>query len=303
MSIPSTELNIRHIIDFTLKTIYSNPDKYLPQIFGDLRLPPHEGLYGTRTIDAAKKWINTTKINTLLGFDLSELVLPAITVNIQSSVPSQTFLGDYGGINETQLLDYEREIVLPAFQLKSADFNADRSKILITLKEDMANPELVLPGLNLRDKQGNSFLIEFDDAAMSLAITPIDTPLAQADLSSAVEVISPLTTAGFTQGVMQFEETINIDIHTHQHRNELYFLHSMIMWGLLKFRPLMIEQFGFDLSLPVATDLQMDSQYLGNAVWVRRISLRSKVIYSWEGNKTQDLIGFLLYIHPGHITT
>ena len=303
MSIPSTELNIRYIIDFTLKTIYDDPDKYLPQIFGDLKLPMHEGIFGMRAIDAAKNWINTTKINTLLGYDLSELTLPAVTVNIIASSPSQTFMGDYGGQYRTDIPDYEREVVLPAFQLESSVFSTDRTKVFITLKPDMVNPELVLPGLHVRDKNGHGFLIEFDDAVGKLALSALDTPLESIDTSSAIEVISPLKSSGFNQGAMQFEEVVNIDIHCHQHKNELYFLHSIIMWGILKYRPILTSQFGFDLSLPTSSDLQMDQAYLGNAVWVRRISLRSKVVYSWEGTKTQDIIGFLLFINEGRASS
>ena len=299
MGVPSTEITVKYLIEYILDTVYNNPDKWLPQIFGDLKLPEHEALYGNRMIDSAKNWINTTKITTIMGYDLSEATLPSVTVNLQSSIPVQTYMGDFSYDSENAIEDYQRDVIVPAFQLESSEYSSDRSLIYITLKPDMSKPEYVLPGLNLRDKNGKSFLIGFDDSVNKLSLSKISTSLEEIDLSSAVEVISPYTTKLARNGAMSFDETIVIDLHAHQHRNELYLLNSIIMWGLLKYRPLLISHFNLDLSLPMGQDLQVDASYLGNTVFVRRITMKSRAIYEWESNEVDDLVGFLLFTHPG----
>lgn len=298
MSIPLLDIHVKYLVDYTLKVVRSNPDKYLKEIFGDARLAPHDNLYGNRMIDSVKKWLETTKISIVLGYDLSQMELPAITVNLVGSSPIQPYMGDAGDIIEEDIEPYEQDVVVDDFQVKSLEFSADRSFIFMELKDDMdpTKSELVLPGLNLMDAKNQEFLIGFDDFENKLTISKISVPLEELD-ASVLKVISPLKQKRYRGGVMQFQDTVSISVHSHQNRNEGVYLWGIVMWGLLKFRPLMIEMFGYDLSVPSSSDLAVDPSYLGNAVWVRQVTLTGRTVWSWEGPRLQDVIGMLLNVN------
>lgn len=300
MSMPLTELHIKYIVDYTLKVVADDPDKWLPQIFCDFKMSAHDTLFGNRMVDSAKNWLATTKINTLLGFDLQEVSLPAVTIHVQGSSPSQSFMNDYSFIGTSPISEYDREVIVPKFQLKSITYNDELQRSYIELKEDMpeSQSQRVLPGLHMRDNDGNLFLIGFDEGESKLFLSTISTPLPQIN-DTAVEVISPFSDRRYRQGAMQFQDNVAITIHGHQHRNETILLHSIIMWGLLKFRPLLIEMFGIDLSYPSFQDLSIDARYMGNAVYARQISLSCRSMYEWEGPQVQDIVGMILMTRPG----
>jgi hypothetical protein len=300
MSIPLLDIHIKYLVDYTIKVVRSNPDKYLKEIFGDARLSPHDNLYGNRLLDSAKKWIETTKINTVLGYDLSQVELPAVTVNLAASSPSEPFIGDMGDIHEEQINSYDQDIIVEDFQAKSMDFSSDRTFIYFELKDDMdpMKAELVIPGLHLRDGKDQEFLIGFDDCLQKLTISELSVPLSELD-ASVLRVVSPLKHRRYRGGVMQFQDTVSLAVHTHQSRMEGVYLWAIVVWGLLKFRPLLIETFGYDLAVPSSSDLAVDPSYMGNAVWVRQVTLTGKTVWSWEGPRLQDVIGMLLIVNAG----
>jgi hypothetical protein len=300
MSIPLLDIHIKYLVEYTIKVVRSNPDKYLKEIFGDARLAPHDNLYGNRMLDSVKKWIETTKINVVLGYDLSQMELPAVTVNLASSSPSLPFLGDVGDILEEEVVQYDQEIVVDDFQAESLEYSEDKLFRYLELKDSMdpAKAELVLPGLHLKDAKDQEFLIGFDDYKNKLTVSELSIPVADID-ASTLKVVSPLKQRRYRGGVMQFQDTVSVTIHTHQNRNEGTYLWAIVIWGLLKFRPLLIETFGYDLAMPSSSDLSIDPSYMGNAVWVRQVTLTGKTVWSWEGPKMQDIIGMLLTINVG----
>lgn len=300
MSIPLLDMHVKYLVDYTLKVVRSNPDKYLKEIFGDARLAPHDNLYGNRMIDSIKKWLESTKIAVVLGYDLSQMELPAVTVNLSSSSPAQPFLGDAGEVTEEDIQPYEQDTIVDDFQAKSLEFSEDRSFIFMELKDDMdqSKAELVIPGLNVMDAKDQEFLIGYDDYEDKLTLSRLSVSLEELD-ASTLRVVSPLKQRRYRGGVMQFQDTVSIAVHGHQSRNEGVFLWAIVMWGLLKFRPLLIETFGYDLSMPSSSDLAMDPSYLGNAVWVRQVTLTGRTVWSWEGPKLQDVIGMLLTVNAG----
>lgn len=300
MSIPLLDLHIKYLVDYTIKVVRADPDKYLKEIFGDARLAPHDNLYGNRLLDSVKKWIETTKINVVLGYDLSQMELPAVTVNLSSSSPVQPFLGDAGDINEEDIQPYEQDVIVGDFQAKSLEPSGDRKVLYLELKDDMdpAKAELVLPGLHIRDAQDQEFLIGFDDEEDKLTISELSIPLDNLD-ASVLKVVSPLKQRRYRGGVMQFQDTVSLAVHTHQNRNEGVYLWAILVWGLLKFRPLLIETFGYDLAIPSSSDLAIDPSYMGNAVWVRQVTLTGKTVWSWEGPRLQDVVGMLLTVNAG----
>lgn len=295
MSAPMTDLHLSHVIRLGLKTIRSNPKKYVSDIFGEANLPPHAKIYGQKTVEQAIKWISETEIPVILGFDLTEAKLPAVTVHLSSSTPIQSYVGDYA-IGESEPLGFQdKEVLVPAFQPEGLALLGPTSAKL-TLPKDMALDlkELFLPGLMLRDAKNREYGISTDDDGNVVIeqVSP-DAPVSEID-PTRLEVVSPVLEGTYTRGAMLYKETATIVVHGNANRQEGLWLYYFIMWTLLKFRPVLTGLLGLDLTMPMASDYSRDDSFLGENVWRRYISVESTTTWNWEQARQKDILGLAL---------
>jgi hypothetical protein len=294
MSVPLVDISLKYVVDFTLKTVISNPDLYIPEIFGDAALDPHAALLGDRFFKQIKNWVTTTKIPVVLGFDLDPTQIPGVTIHLQRSTPVQSFMGDAGFVLSQSLQPYEREVAVPEFSPSLITPSSDGSSISFTLPSSM-DPnlaKLVIPGFHLLDKNGREYGIGYGVDGNPTAFQIGQDPISQADLSQ-ITVINPYSDALYREGVMYFEDTLTVACHGHADRSEGLWLWAMVQWGLLKFRPLLTATFGLDLAMPTASDFSKDDSFLGENVWTRYVNLSTKTVWSWVGPKSQDLVAFI----------
>lgn len=297
-----SDLAVKYLIDFTFKYARENIETVIPEIFGDAKIDPLSAVYGKRMIDQAKNWLKTTNIPVALGFDVVEAQMPMVTVQLSSSAPSQPVLGDYGLPSQEPLMAQEKQVILPSFQPGNIIYNSDNSALILTPPSSMTPDQtaLFLPGLIIRDANANEYPLSMDQDG-NILIVAGNKPLDQLN-SSSLEVISPVLYATYNGGAMVFDENITVVVHGHSNRAESLFLYLIVMYGLLKFRPLLLSTFGLDLSTPHASDLNRDDAFLGENVWRRFITLSCKAVYSWEGTRQQDILGLLLTVFNGQST-
>ena len=295
MAVPLTDICLRHVIQLGLNTIRANPDKHLRDIFGDAKLDPIAALYGERTIVEIKEWIAKTKIPIKRGFDVSESEMPCITIHLSGANKRQELIGDDSYMESTELRSQEKEILVKGFGPKSID-KSDPTAYKLTLPDALTfeERELVMPGLTLRDAGGREYPIS-SDCDGNILILQGASPLTAIDISK-LEVISPVIEARFSRGAMIYDESVSIVIHGHSSRNEGLWLYYIVMWTLLKFRPLLIGTFGMDLGVPSASDFSKDESYQGEQIWRRYINMSCTSVWTWEQARQQDLIGLLLGI-------
>lgn len=297
MSIPLVDISVRYVVDFTIKTVVSNPDLYIPEIFGDAKLEPHAALLGNRLFKQIKDWITSTKIPVVLGFDLDPAQIPGVTIHLQKSTPAQAFMGDAGFVLTESLQPYERQIVVPGFSPILITPALDGSYITFIPPDtlDPALKRLILPGFHIRDKNKREYGVGIGPDANSTAFQSGSDLLADADLSQ-IEIINPYNDEQFREGVMYFDDSVTVACHGHADRSEGLWLWAIVQWGLLKFRPLLTATFGLDLAMPTASDFSKDDSFLGENVWTRYVNLSTKTVWSWVGPKSQDLVAFITMI-------
>jgi hypothetical protein len=302
MSIPQTDIATKRIIEYTIQLIQSDPDRHLLDIFGDLKLEPNQALYGERVLQQIAAWLRTTKITVITGYDLSQTELPAITVNVANSSPSQKFLGDHGGQQFQPLDTAEREVIVPTFAPSQFTISDDRQYAYFDLPKNMPDTQkrLVIPGFSVLDGRGVEYSLGFDDIQQRPTILQFalnEQSTIDAGDFTKITIISPLRDARFRDGVMLYDEVVSVDVHGHQARNENKWLWAIAVWGLHRFRPLMASIFGMDLGAPASSDLEIDSSFQGTNVWVRRITMSSKAVWSWRGVRLQDAIGLIQHVN------
>jgi hypothetical protein len=298
MSIPLLDINVKYIVDYGLKVVRANPDEYLPDIFGDAKLEPNARLYGDNMIEKIKSWLKTTKITTMHGWDLSQTELPAVTINLASSTPSNQVLGDVGFGKRHEVPIFDRDVLIKPFAPAAINVSADGTYADVIVPATMSADEqsLIVPGLSFLDASEHEYAIGYDGVTKVPTIVPKRYDIAQLD-ARTLSVISPYHDAYFREGSMVFQDSVTVDVHGHQNRNEGQWLWCIVTWALLRFRPLLIEMFGMDLQVPSVGDISMDASLQGTNVWVRRIQMSGKTVWSWRGPRRHDILGLILFIN------
>lgn len=303
MGMSQTDIKLRYLLQFGLKAIRSNPEKYCAEIFEDSSIPALNALYG-KTSQQAAKWIKETEVPIVLGYDLVDAKMPCITVHISGSSPQQPLMGDEGLVNNEQLEYQEVDVIVPHFQLAGIDATNPKA-YKITLPETMPfeTKELFIPGLKVRDPKSRLYTIAMNgDGDLFLTEYDSEAPLSQIDLTS-LEVVSPIMAARMSQGSMVYRESVTITVHGMSNRNEGLWLSYMVQWILLKFRPLMIGTLSLDLGMPSVSDLSREDSMREENVWRRYFSMDTTTVVTWNSYRQQDILGLLLTIKDGQVGT
>lgn len=294
MGVPLVDLHIKFIVEHTIRTFRSDPDRYAREVFCDGMLSPHSTIYGERLLQDVVNWINTVELPVVLGWDLDPAKLPGVTIHLESSPPEKMFMGDAGMMGSMPLSPAEIPVVVKGFSPKTVAVNSTGTAYVLELPDDMdaESRRLVMPGLKFRDKNGRTYNITSDGT--KLVATPIAPANMQTADMSVLEVISPYNDQRFRQGAMLYTENVLITVHGHSDRQEGLWLWAIVQWGLLKFRPILTATFGLDLATPQASDFSKDDQFMGSNIWRRFITLSAKAVWSWQSAKQEDFLGFLL---------
>lgn len=293
MGVPLVDLHLKFLVEHTIRTFRSDPERYAREVFCDALLSPHTTMYGEHMMKQVVEWISATEIPVVLGWDLDPTQIPGVTIHLESTPVQQQFMGDAGFMGSMELAPSEIPIVVPQFSPAAVEPSSDNKYFFITLPTDMSAEQraLVLPGLRFRDNNGLLYAIGSVDA--KLTAVPSDASIQGKDLSE-LTVISPYNDQQFRTGVMLYNESALLTIHGHSDRQEGIWLWAIVHWGILKFRPILTATFGLDLAAPQASDFAKDDQFLGTNVWRRFITLQAKAVWSWQAAKQEDVLGFLL---------
>lgn len=294
MSVPLTDLHVKYVVDFTLRTVLGNPERYLTEIFGDAKLHPLAALLGDNYINKIKNWFTTTNIPVVLGFELDAAQIPGVTIHLKASTPVQPFMGDVGFTTLKPIQPYERNVIVPEFSPTDIVPSSDGTYITITPPAtlDPQLSQLIIPGFHVFDKNKREYGIEIGPGG-SVSIVQSGTDLlTQADLSQ-VTVVTPYPNVQIRGGVMYFDDSVVVACHGHADRNEGLWLWAIVQWGLLKYRPLLTAVFGLDLALPTANDFSKDDSFLGENVWTRYVTLTTKSVWSWSAGEAKDFVAFI----------
>jgi|GEM_PF-7079380 len=295
MGVPLVDLHIKFLVEHTIRTFRSDPERYAKEVFCDAMIDQHAVLYGQRMMNQVVDWIRQIEIPVVLGYDLDATQIPGVTIHLESSPVEKQFMGDAGFMGSMPLAPSEIPVIVKTFTPAAIELGSDGPYYIITLPADMTPEDrvLVLPGLRFRDK--NDRLYNIGEFAGKPTAIPIDgqSSLQTADLSE-LTVISTYDDQQYRQGVMYYTENVLITVHGHSDRQEGLWLWAIVQWGLLKFRPILTATFGLDLATPQASDFAKDDQFLGTNIWRRFITLGAKAVWSWQSAKQEDLLGFLL---------
>jgi hypothetical protein len=278
--IHQSDLIIREAVSLGLDDLRKNEwliDDILSQCATNTYL---QDKYGQKQIDAAKEWIRNNQVDIYMAHRRDRDKLPCVTISLGSSSEKEDMktLSDLS-TDTVQLLPNvigkPIAYIVKPFTILNYDIGSGEVSIDSTTK----GLENVSPGMILVDpSNGNGYVI--------LEITPNGVSIEPGtNLTATILGILP-GNQFYTARVEHtwFQETYTIGIHCHGDPQTLLWLHSFVLFGLLRYREGLLEANGLYQSVVSSSDLSVSGNLStpgAEEIYSRFISLSCMVESTW----------------------
>lgn len=280
MGIVQSDLLVRVAIIHTLEEIKKNP-WLIEDIFSDLLEDPLlKDIYGAKEIANAKEWFAKNKIEVYLKYRMDNIQTPCISISLGSSSEddSQATLADQSVyVDEYDADEIDKPIPYILNPIKTLTYDKATGILEFPVEINLID---VSPGMLILDpKTGNAYVIESRAGNNGLKIK--DNPSLKA---SNYGVIPQYRVWRARRERASFRETYSIGCHVHGDTAPLLWLHSVVLYGLLRYRESLFEARGLQISSLKSTDFVQRapfSQEGGENIYSRYIVLDGLVENSW----------------------
>lgn len=238
--------------------------------------------YGAASLQSGKDWFLKTNIQVATTPIIDEGMFPCISVNLKESseVVSELTLGDVNStVSETNDATWPTLAVFtPASYVPSTGY--------VTLEEALDVP--VFPGQSLVDYSGRAHEILEVISDTVIKITP-DTV---ADFrNAALKPIAPAWSAAIESA--SYRETYAIGLHVGSEPVFLTWLHSVVVFALLRYKELLFEARGFERSGFSSGPVTYDPLGESELAFVRYINMTGYVRHYWPKAISRRVDGVL----------
>jgi len=274
MGIFQGDVKIRTAINLILEEMRKSP-WLLDDVFSELLEDPYLAEYGAKEIANAKQWFLNNKISVLHKYRLDNQDYPCVTIAMAPSEEDdrESTMGDLTPFVEELTPE---QIAKPIPYIVKPFIPASYVDGLLTAPEDLVN---VTPGMMIVDPAtGDAWVIAELDGNRGLKIEGAPTIAAQ-----KIGIIPQYRHYRARREAARFRETYNIGCHVHGDPNQLIWLWSIVLYGLLRYRESMFNGRCFKLSSLKSSDILRDEafQEAGENVYKRYIILSGLVEQSW----------------------
>lgn len=269
--IAQTDIILRTAIMAGLDDLRANP-KLLDYVFASL---PKDALtykqYGEEQVALAKQWFLSQDIPVSMNTRLDATKLPVISIAQVSSVESAVQLGDVHYKTSESYID-ETPIIY------GGPFNAlkyDPATGIVTMSSSFSLE--VFPGMLVRDNAGQTHPIL--DVVDSNHFT-LQANL-NADLRDFFVVSQPAAQSVSLEG-REFRETFEIGVHAHSEPVYLTYLHSIVVFILLRYYEELIEARGLTRLTISSGPVSLNQSFeINQPVFTRMINVTGFVYQYW----------------------
>jgi hypothetical protein len=226
--------------------------------------------YGQREIDNAKKWFLNTRIPVFMSTRVDEVSLPAISITLLESVEAETTLAD---VHYVPQQDTDR--VWPALTAPFTPESYNQTTGEMTIPGSVT---LVLAaGQQIIDATGgvHEILEVIDDR--KVRIEP-----AIADFRGAVIKGKPPSSIASFESV-RMKETYAIGCHVQGEQVYLTYLHTLLVFALLRYKATLLEARGFERSSISSSDFRRNEAFENELSFSRHVNLTGYVTQVWPG--------------------
>lgn len=256
--------------------------------------------YGQKQVNAAIEWFETNNINVVHQYVKDKLKFPAIVITLGSSVEHQEYrtMGDVSqhtiGIIEPSKVGQKIPYVVPPFIPYGYDPSTGEVGIPSGIDIAAVSPGMLLfnpatgNGTPVTSINGQNIFIQ---------------PNVQLD-ASKLGVLPQHRYFQTRMGRSFFQETWNITCCTNDVQ-ALLWLHSIVMFGLLRYREFMEHNGILEITNLSSTDIfNADfSNAEGEEIYCRQISISNKVEQTWPRDLHKIIESVVLRgVNPGAVT-
>jgi hypothetical protein len=280
MAIFQSDLTIKAAIELGIEDIRKNI-WLIDDILGDAINNPYlKDKYGQKQIDSCKEWFLNNQIDVYMVGRSDQDRMPCVTITLGTSqeLDDRKTMADQS--TETVIL-LPNQIGKPIpFVLKPFDFvSYDMVSGEVEIPPDTPNLESIAPGMILVDPATGTGYVIVDITANGVMI--------ESGLSLAPAQLAVVPQHQFYKARIEhtfFKEVYNIGCHAHGDPQTVLWLHSIVLYSILRYRESLLEAQGFSESSLSSSDLMPNPNYSGPAgesAWTRTITLSGMVENTW----------------------
>lgn len=274
LGIHQSDIIIKSAIVVGLADLRANPN-LLNYVFASLPQDPITWKeYGEKDVNAAKNWFLKTNVPTSVLPQLDESKWPQITIELleSSEVTAEATLGDVN-YEPNEYNDSTWPPLTPQFT--PIAYNPTTGAIKISVIPEA----YVAPGMFLVDRNGQSHEIVKVLSQTEFYISEGTV----ADLRNCV-LKSHKPSWQVSAESSSFKETYRIGIHVQNEPGLLSWLHSIVVFSLMRYKQVLLEGRGFERSTIQSTQMARDERFETENIYSRYITITGYVRQFWPKN-------------------
>lgn len=278
MAIFQSDLSIKTAIELGLEDIRKNP-WLIEDILGDLLTNPYlREKYGENQIESCKEWFRNNQVDVYMDLRKDRDRFPCVTINLGSSQEKDEMKHMADQSTETVVLlpnQINKPIPFVVKPFVHTGYNAATGEVSVPASVDLSNVAQEMILVDPSTGQGYQILDIADGIIIEDGLTITATQFAVVPKNQFYKARVEHTF---------FQETYTIGCHVHGDPQALLWLHSIVLYSLLRYREGLLEANGFTQSSVSSSDLMSNALYSapsGEEVWTRVITLTGMVENSW----------------------
>lgn len=227
-------------------------------------------IYGEKERDRAIEWFLATDIPVVMDYRMARTTGTCISISLASSDEAESTLSDVH-------YDPVEELDAPWIPL-TEPFAASYDTLTgtVTIPPEVASKVVLQVGMLIHDKAGRPLpIIE----VVSGSVFKIQ-PGAVVDFRNAILRYPDPRQMGTVES-LRFRETYRVGCHFHGDPLGLTWLHSIVVFCLLRYKQSLLEARGFERSTISSGPFSADSAFDIENVWTRFINVTGYVQHSW----------------------
>lgn len=255
-----------------MKRLRDNP-KLLDDIFQSLVEDDQtKDAYGEKQVAQAKQWFLTTNIPVSMSFRVDEGSCPIVTIGLQESTEAEQTHAD---VHYVPVVDASAD--WPALTDKFDVVQYAPSSGMIVLPAAGIGDLIPASGMSILDAEGRAYpIIEIlDDYTVAIAPNTI------ADFHGAVLKGSQTRLLSTVESV-NMRETYVVGCHVMSNSTYLTYLHSIVLYSLLKYKQELLEGRGLERTTLSSAEFRRNDLTQNELMFSRAIIINGYVRQSWR---------------------
>lgn len=278
MAIFQADVIWRRVIELILKEVKEQP-YVIQDCLSDFVTQDILSMYGQKEIDNAIKWFKDTEIPVLLPHRMDFKKMPCVTLEIGSSAEKRDLarLGDLTSqvdLYETKDIGKTIPYIVSPFTYTSYDEPTGKF-----VTPSSVNLDIVEAGMVVIDPStGTGFVIASKDNE-GFFITA-GTTFSAAEIG----ILPQYRYFQARREISTFQETVNIGLHVHGDPSTLLWLHSLMVYSLMRYREGLLDANNFQISTLNSSDMvsrSEDFEGVGENGYSRFITITGQVENTW----------------------